>query len=333
MLMLKSAVLLGDKAMVSVRVDGQTYALCNLKPKCPSCGFNTLPFAKAEFRVTGGPVVLTGNIEPAIGYEGDECTNPNCELEDCHDTKCELDHSKEPHGLTFSPMAKPAVSPQGQKAASPFQKPASPFVKPASPFVKPASPFQKPASPFQKPASPGLAPANSLGAQMAALNQAGQKRVQEQAQPAKKQKVEEKPAQKQAPPAPAKKAPEPAKKAPEKEEKKEQVLGKRRLPSGVVFEIVKAGAGSIAKPGQKITVKYCGRLAAGGKQFDKGSIPFRLGGGEVIRGWDEGCKGMLKGEKRKLFIPAALAYGRNGAPPDIPRNADLVFDVELLRVG
>ena len=59
-------------------------------------------------------------------------------------------------------------------------------------------------------------------------------------------------------------------------------------------------------------MKYCGRLAKGGKQFDKGTIDFRLGAGDVIKGWDEGVKGMMKGEKRKLFIPSAMAYGRRG---------------------
>ena len=60
-------------------------------------------------------------------------------------------------------------------------------------------------------------------------------------------------------------------------------------------------------------------------------IAFRLGAGEVIKGWDVGCAGMAVGERRQLFIPAKLGYGKRGAPPDIPPNADLNFSVELLK--
>ena len=77
-------------------------------------------------------------------------------------------------------------------------------------------------------------------------------------------------------------------------------------------------------------VKYCGKLLSG-KQFDAGDITFRLGAGEVIKGWDLGVAGMRVGAKRKLRIPPHLAYGKRGAPPTIPGNATLLFDVELKR--
>jgi len=80
-----------------------------------------------------------------------------------------------------------------------------------------------------------------------------------------------------------------------------------------------------------VKVRYDGRLAKNGKRFDKGVINFKLGKGEVIQGWDEGVKGMLRGEQRRLLIPSKMAYGPRGAPPDIPPNADLTFDVELLQ--
>ena len=91
-----------------------------------------------------------------------------------------------------------------------------------------------------------------------------------------------------------------------------------------------AGKGPAAASGDVVKVHYVGKLAKTGKKFDAGKIAFRLGGGEVIKGWDLGVAGMKVGGKRKLRIPPELAYGRRGAPPDIPANATLLFDVELL---
>lgn len=85
----------------------------------------------------------------------------------------------------------------------------------------------------------------------------------------------------------------------------------------------------------KVGVRYIGKLT-NGKVFDsntKGApFVFRLGGGEVIKGWDVGVAGMNVGGTRKLTIPPALAYGSKGAPPDIPKNAVLEFEVKLLEV-
>jgi FKBP-type peptidyl-prolyl cis-trans isomerase len=89
--------------------------------------------------------------------------------------------------------------------------------------------------------------------------------------------------------------------------------------------------GKTAQNRKKITMKYVGTLAKNGREFDRGKIAFRLGAGEVIKGWDVGCAGMAVGERRQLFIPAKLGYGKRGAPPDIPPNADLNFSVELLK--
>ncbi|KDD74096.1 FKBP-type peptidyl-prolyl cis-trans isomerase [Helicosporidium sp. ATCC 50920] len=164
-----------------------------------------------------------------------------------------------------------------------------------------------------------------------------------EAKPAKQAKAE--PAKKA--PEPAKKAPEPAKKAPEPAKKAPEPAKaattpakpkKQVFPNGFVIETLKAGAasGSTATAGKSVSVKYVGRLKATGKIFDqtRGSktFTFRLGAGEVIKGWDRGVEGMKVGEKRKLEIPPPMGYGSGGVKGTIPPNATLVFDVELVKV-
>ena len=104
------------------------------------------------------------------------------------------------------------------------------------------------------------------------------------------------------------------------------------------------GSGKEAVAGRTVTVHYTGWLydekAAGhrGKKFDSSRdrgepFEFRLGAGQVIRGWDQGVAGMKVGGSRTLVIPSDLAYGRRGAGGAIPPDAVLVFDVELLDVA
>lgn len=100
---------------------------------------------------------------------------------------------------------------------------------------------------------------------------------------------------------------------------------------------VKVGPGAVAKSGDMITVNYTGKLT-NGKVFDTSKKPggqpftFTLGKGQVITGWDNGLVGMKVGGRRTLTIPPDMGYGSAGAPPDIPANATLVFDVELIRI-
>src|SRR5215831_14931840 len=104
--------------------------------------------------------------------------------------------------------------------------------------------------------------------------------------------------------------------------------------SGLKYTDIKVGDGTVAENGMVASVHYTGWLTDGTKfdsSVDRGQpFSFRLGGGEVIRGWDEGVKGMRVGGKRKLVIPSDLGYGSRGAGGVIPPNASLVFDVELL---
>ncbi|PYX87625.1 MAG: peptidylprolyl isomerase [Acidobacteria bacterium] len=106
-------------------------------------------------------------------------------------------------------------------------------------------------------------------------------------------------------------------------------------PSGLQYWDIKEGTGPAATAGQKVEVQYTGWLT-NGKKFDSsvGGPPFdfKLGGSEVIKGWDEGVAGMKVGGKRQLKIPPALAYGAAGYPPVIPPNSTLIFDVQLVSV-
>jgi FKBP-type peptidyl-prolyl cis-trans isomerase len=101
-------------------------------------------------------------------------------------------------------------------------------------------------------------------------------------------------------------------------------------------EELSSGAGPVAKSGNTVIVHYVGTLTNGSKfdsSRDRGEgFTFRLGAGEVIKGWDQGVAGMQVGSVRKLTIPPDLAYGARGFPPVIPPNSTLVFEVELLQI-
>ncbi|XP_061426711.1 uncharacterized protein LOC133354131 [Lethenteron reissneri] len=110
---------------------------------------------------------------------------------------------------------------------------------------------------------------------------------------------------------------------------------KTTLPGGLLSQDVTIGTGIRAKRGKMVTVYYKGMLTSG-KEFDSTTsgkgFTFRLGAGEVIKGWDMGIEGMSVGGKRKLSIPPHLAYGSKRMGP-IPPNSTLNFSVELKRVS
>jgi FKBP-type peptidyl-prolyl cis-trans isomerase len=109
------------------------------------------------------------------------------------------------------------------------------------------------------------------------------------------------------------------------------------LPSGTQVEDIETGSGTEARKGQYVTVHYTGWLFVDGergKRFDssRGGEPFtfRLGAGEVIKGWDVGVVGMKEGGIRTLIIPPRDGYGSEG-DATIPANSTLMFEIELIK--
>lgn len=121
----------------------------------------------------------------------------------------------------------------------------------------------------------------------------------------------------------------------------EALAQEKATASGLRYIDTKLGNGATAQAGQTATVHYTGWLSVAGekgRQFDSSRtrgqpFAFPLGGGRVIKGWDEGVAGMKVGGQRTLIIPPQLGYGAQGAGGGvIPPNATLIFDVELLDV-
>lgn len=118
-------------------------------------------------------------------------------------------------------------------------------------------------------------------------------------------------------------------------------MERKKTDSGLEYGVIKEGTGASPEAGQKVTVHYTGWLDNNGEtgtkfdsSVDRGQpFVFTIGIGQVIRGWDEGVMSMKVGEKRRLYIPANLGYGARGAGRIIPANANLIFDVDLIKVG
>ncbi len=127
----------------------------------------------------------------------------------------------------------------------------------------------------------------------------------------------------------------------EEKERQDSELGKltagfEETPSGLRYKIIRQGKGAKAKKGQTVSVHYEGALV-NGQVFDSSykrsqPISFKLGVGQVIKGWDEGIGLLAIGEKARFVIPSRLGYGSSGAGGVIPPDAILVFDVELMGI-
>jgi FKBP-type peptidyl-prolyl cis-trans isomerase len=106
--------------------------------------------------------------------------------------------------------------------------------------------------------------------------------------------------------------------------------------SGLHYQVITPGEGSKPVAGARLRVHYTGKLLDG-TVFDSSvqrgePFEFQVGLGQVIRGWDQALIDMRPGEKRLLIIPSRLGYGERGAPPRIPPQATLLFEVELIEV-
>lgn len=111
-------------------------------------------------------------------------------------------------------------------------------------------------------------------------------------------------------------------------------------PPGKALQVedIEVGTGDEATPGTRVEVHYVGVSWSTGEQFDASwdrgeTFRFKLGGGQVITGWDQGVAGMRVGGRRRLTIPPALGYGSRGAGGVIKPNETLVFVVDLVSVG
>jgi peptidylprolyl isomerase len=109
------------------------------------------------------------------------------------------------------------------------------------------------------------------------------------------------------------------------------------VPADLQITDIVVGDGDEARPGQTVNVHYVGVSYSTGEEFDASwnrgeAFAFPLGGGRVIKGWDQGVAGMKVGGRRKLVIPPHLAYGDRSPSPLIKPGETLIFVVDLLGV-
>lgn len=287
-----------------------------------------------RFLVSGdAPVHLLGYTLPEdnVPMDGDDEDEDELmdlleEGDESEGDEGEADEESQPEPPTPTPAAQ-----KGKRKAPEAQKPAAAATAAAvteQPAAKKAKKTEAPA------AAPAPAPAPAPAASTPATPEAPKKQQQQQ-----KNKKEQQQQQQQAKETP-KAAEQPKKKAEEKKSEEKAApaaVGQTTvmtLPGGVRVQEVKIGTGAVAKKGQNLSVRYKGMLQDG-TVFDS-NMPrgrpfnFKLGNDDVINGWHIGFEGMRVGGRRNLEIPPKHGYGARGSPPEIPPQATLIFEVELL---
>jgi len=321
---------------VQVEIDGGVFTIANLKNDTKEQKQLDLYFEEGEkvvFYITGqDPVHLTGYYVPEDmgGFDGmdsedelDEEELKNRLLASGEATPEDFEDSEDEEVTPPPPQKEaPKENPKGKKAKKENNAQANNAKATTPPAAKPNTPKGTPAkeTPAKNTPKGGK---NEQTSPAPAAAAAGGKRKAEATTP-KAKKGKSTPTSPEATESSAPGTPSADKGLP------------RQMPNGLRVTDVNIGSGDVAKPGGFVRVKYVGRLENGHKfdSMEKNSgFRFRLGVGEVIKGWDMGVKGMRVGGKRTLAIPPALAYGPRGAPPDIPPNATLNFEVELIGVN
>ncbi|XP_039291342.1 46 kDa FK506-binding nuclear protein isoform X1 [Nilaparvata lugens] len=260
--------------------------------------------------------------------DDDEDDDEETEEEDDDEEEEEEDVDEEEVVKVVQKLKKGQQQQQQAQAKKGGQSPAAKGGKPQAPASKPQTPASKPQTPTSKPQTPagkmlnGTSPDNQ--------QQSGKKRKRKSKGGAADQQQQSN-------------TPNQQKQVPNQQQQQQQnsqqknKAKKQRLSNGLTIKDLKVGNGPAAKPGQTVSVWYEGRLQSTGRTFDscrRGGAPFkfRLGRNEVIKAWDEGVAGMKVGGQRTIVCPPNLAYGSRGAPPAIPPNSTLVFQVELKAV-
>ncbi|KAL1914845.1 uncharacterized protein VTP21DRAFT_7937 [Calcarisporiella thermophila] len=326
----------GKRSCVKVKVDESEYVLCCLVPGSHEQQQLDITFSEGEeiiFSVSGDcPVYLTGNYTPldedlALGMDSDEELDEDEENEMEEEDEEEEDEEVEEEDEEMEEIKKEKATAkkgkkEGRRVSFADEQVNGNLKEEKAQEVNQKKQKQESTPNGAEKAAKKLKANNGVAVEKSTPEPKKQKQ-QETPQSAQKQKGKQetpKPAQKEE----KQKTPESAKKA-----------SVQKLPNGLIIEDKVVGNGPNAKPGQRVSMRYIGRLK-NGKMFDSNTsgkpFTFKLGAGEVIKGWDLGIKGMAVGGERKLTIPAALAYGSRGAPPDIPPNATLTFEVKLLSI-
>ncbi|KAG2181104.1 hypothetical protein INT43_008686 [Umbelopsis isabellina] len=305
-----------ERTCVKVTVDDKEYVLCGLTPKHIEQQLLDHTFVEGEevtFSISGENAVhLTGNYLPDDDMDQDPYDSDDLMMGSSDEDDLEVDSEEEDEDEDA--LINGIVTNGAKRLAA----------------AEPDSDEEEESDEEEIVPAPKTKNEKKRAAEAAADASANKK---QKAQEAAK-KPEAKKAEAKKPEAKKAEAKKPETKKPEakKEEPKKEQPKATKLANGLLIEDVKVGTGPKAKAGQRIGMRYIGKLKSG-KVFDKNvsgkPFNFGLGRGEVIKGWDQGIVGMQIGGERRLTIPAPLAYGSQSLP-GIPKNSTLIFDVKLL---